>query len=65
MNYSYNGTGGLRKVLYEDIDALRTEHGLLVLMRKAEKGDPEYKTFDSYKVYAVIRLGDGERIVRD
>ena len=66
MNYAYYGTGGIRKMLYQDIDAARIEHGLVRLMRKVKPGDPAaYRIYDPYTTYAIIRLGDGERLVRD
>ena len=52
MNYAYYGTGGVMKMLYEDIDTVRMDYGLVILLRKN-------------KAHIVIRLGDGERLVRD
>lgn len=49
---------------YEGVALLRTDHGLIRLLRSSNENDPEYHTFDPYVTLAIIRLGDGESLER-
>jgi len=60
MNYAYYGTGGIRKMLYQDIERLSIADGLVLLERIGGKEPYTFLT-----TYAIIRLGDGERLVKD
>ena len=66
MNYAYYGTGGIRKMLYQDIDEVYTSHDLVKLYKHETlvNANPMY-TRVIHKLYAIIRLGAGERLVRD
>lgn len=65
MNYAYNNCSGHLKVLYKDIDGIRMDHGLVKLVRIAVEGDIEYDYNDPFVTIAIIRLGEGERLVRE
>ncbi len=65
MRYIYLNASGSSKTAYEGVASLRTDHGLVRVMRRANEDDREYHSFDPFVTIAVIRLGDGERIVGD
>ena len=63
MKYVYLSTNGVIKATYNNVSHLRTDEGLVKVKRAADVTEPEFKTFDPYVLVAVIRLGEGERLV--
>ena len=63
--YLYFSKDRALKATYEGVTVLRIDEGLTRVMRKANEQEYEYQTFDPYVTVAIIRLGDGERLVLD
>jgi hypothetical protein len=62
---TYSHITGYRLIsTYEGVAMLRTDHGLVRLLRRANEQEPEYHAYDPYVTLAIIRLGDGEALER-
>ena len=63
--YLYFSKDRVLKATYDDVAGLVTDEGLVKVMRKANEQDFEFHTYCPYVTMAIIRLGDGERLVLD